>query len=53
MLGMLEQEKLWCYQFATKLPKGEFKKLTSCVIDFDKDATWVVLLENAGAYSPE
>ena len=23
------------------------------VIDFEKDATWMVLLENAGAYSPE
>jgi hypothetical protein len=23
------------------------------VINFEKDATWMVLLENAGAYSPE
>ena len=41
------------YQIADKLPKGEFKRLTCRVIDFDKDATWMVLLESAGAYSPE
>ena len=29
------------YRIAGKLPKGEFKRLTDGVIDFDKDATWM------------
>jgi len=27
------------YRMAGKLPKGEFKRLTDCVIDFDKGIT--------------
>jgi len=38
-------KKILCgYQIASKLPKGEFKRLTDCVIDFDKVTTrmWVI-----------
>jgi hypothetical protein len=27
------------YRIAGKLPKGEFKRLTACVVDFDKGIT--------------
>ncbi len=30
------KEILCSYRIAGKLPKGEFKRLTCCVIDFDK-----------------
>jgi hypothetical protein len=32
------------YRIAGKLPKGEFKMLTACVVDFDKDAAWMQLI---------
>jgi hypothetical protein len=31
-------------------PEERVLKIYSHVIDFDKDATWIVLLENVGAY---
>ena len=33
------KEILCSYRIAGKLPKDEFKKLTCCVIDFDKEIT--------------
>jgi hypothetical protein len=33
------KEILCGYRIADKLPKGEFKRLTACVIDFDKGIT--------------
>jgi len=33
------KEILCGYRVAGKLPKGEFKRLTCCVIDFDKGKT--------------
>jgi hypothetical protein len=38
------KEILCGYRIAGKLPKGEFKRLTCYVIDFDKDATRMWLL---------
>jgi hypothetical protein len=38
------------YRIAGKLPKGDFKRLTACVVDFDKDVAWMLLIRECRRY---
>jgi hypothetical protein len=40
-------------QLELEMPLGKAEQTIVCVTFLFKDATWMVFLENAGAYSPE